>query len=179
MASKQQEQSGMDLASREAAGMAAIEPTPELIALAYDAIQHGTLPPEVGDPKITASLILQRIREGTFEESLDPTQSLRSLRDFVDTPMIYVGFHLNPSSFRDAKDNASPSSVYAVVEVADPETFETELTQFGGVNVLMQLIKAWEEQKFPFQATLVGAKTGQNFTTYWLRRPGETSEAAA
>lgn len=49
--------------------------------------------------------------------------------------------------------------------------------QFGGVNVLMQLVKAWEEKKYPFLATLTGAKTGQGYTTFWLRSPD--AEAAA
>ena len=170
---KTQTGASTDLA-KPAAGMAAIEPTPELVALAYDAIQNGTLPPEVGDPKITAQLIMQRIREGTLEESLDPAVSLPNLQDYQDKPMAYVGFHFNPSAFRDAQDNASPSSVYAIIELADPATWETTLVQFGGVNVLMQLVKAWEEKKFPFVATLTGAKTGQGYTTFGLRRPEQT-----
>src|ERR1035437_1027439 len=175
MSKAQTEQStDLEKAATVAAGMAAIEPTAELVAMAYDAIQNGTLPPEVGDPKITAQLILQRIREGTLEESLNPAVSLPNLQDYRDKPMVFVGFHFNPSAFRDATDSASPSSVYAILELADPETWETFLVQFGGVNVLMQLVKAWEEGKFPFRATLTGAKTGQGYTTFWLR----SSEAA-
>lgn len=177
MSKTQENQPGTELATAGPQGMAAIEPTAELVAQAYDAIQAGTLPPEVGDPKITAQLILQRIREGTLEESLDPALSLPSLRDYEGIPLVYCGFHFNPSTFRNAEDNASPSSVYAIVEVADPDTFETRLCQFGGVNVLMQLVKAWEEKKFPFLARLESTKTGQGYTTYWLRRPGEENAA--
>lgn len=162
---------GSGINPSEAAGISMMEATPELVQEAYAAIRDGELPPEVGDPGVTQRLILQRIQDGSFEQSLEPTAKLPSLQEYVDTPMVYLAFHFNPSSFRDAKDNASPSSVYAVLEVADPGTFETRTVQFGGVNVLMQLVKAWEEGKFPFTAELVGNKTGQGYMTYWLRRP--------
>ena len=177
MAKTQEDQAG-EIATRDAGGMAAIEPTAELVRMAYDAIQNGTLPPEVGDPNVTQRLILQRIRQGTFEQSLEPTSGLVSLREWIDRPAIYQGFHFNPSSFRGNEDNASPSSVYAVIEVADLETGEAETVQFGGVNVLMQLVKAWEERKFPFVATLVGSKTGQGYTTFWLRDPDKVAAGA-
>ena len=96
MSKAQTEQStDLEKAATVAAGMAAIEPTAELVAMAYDAIQNGTLPPEVGDPKITAQLILQRIREGTLEESLNPAVSLPNLQNYRDKPMVFVGFHFN------------------------------------------------------------------------------------
>ncbi len=169
---------GSGISAAESASISMIEATPELLEQAYAAIQDGELPPEVGDPGVTQRLILQRIQAGTFEDSLNPGDKLPSLQQFVDTPVIFYGFHFNPSSFRDAKDNASPSAVYAIIEIADPETAEMTTVQFGGVNVLMQLVKAWEESKFPFLAELKGNKTGQGYTTYWLRRPGdETSKA--
>lgn len=157
--------------TQEPTGMAAIKPTAELVQQAKQAIMAGELPPEVGDPQITQRLILQRIADGTFEESLEPTASLPSLQAYAGEPVVFHGFHLNPSAFRES-DSSSPSAVYAVIEVSDPATGEQDVVQFGGVNVLMQLVKAWEEEKYPFRAVLTPQRTGQGYTTFWLRYPG-------
>lgn len=167
---------GKEIATQSgAAGMAAIEPTKELVEQAYTAILGGGLPPEVGDPEITRKMILTRIAEGTFEESLDPSASLPSLQAYAGEPVLFRGFHLNPSSF---KETEGAPDAYAVIEISNPATGEEDLVQFGGGNVLMQLIKAWEEGKFPFTAVLTPQKTGQGYTTFWLRWP-ETKEEKA
>lgn len=175
------ETAGLATVEGEAQGMAAIEPTPELLQQAYDAIINGTLPPEVGDPAITANLILERIRQGTLEDSMRPTEKLASLREYLDAPTIFLGFHLNPSTYEDKdadedENGRTKPAVYAVIRVADPASGEEETVQFGGQNVLVQLVKAWEERKFPFVATLQGARTGSGYTTYWLRDPNAAGE---
>ena len=155
---------------RDASGMAAIEPTPELLEQAYAAILDGEIPPEVGDPRITARMILERIKSGTLEESMNPAEKLPAWADlFMETPVAVYGFHLTPSTV-EKKDDGSASSVYAVVSIAEMGTGEEHTVSCGGQNVLVQLIKAWEERAFPFVAVLTGTKTGQGFTTLWLKR---------
>jgi len=149
-------------------GMAAIEPTPELLEQVYAAIIDGDLPPEAGDPGITSRMILQRIKDGTLEESLGPSESLPQWPR--DTDVTVLGFHLNSSSFKD--EDGSVSSVYAVVELVHADG-TLEMVQCGGSKVLVQLVKAWEQQAFPFQCRLEGTKTGQGYTTLCLREPGQ------
>lgn len=132
---------------------AMIEATPELVEQAYAAILDGTLPPEVGDPSVTARAIAERIRDAkTFEEAFKPT-SLPSWQDYTDKPVIVHAFHLNPSNFEE-------QGAYAVVEIGVPETGEFKTVSCGGTNVLTQLTKAWELGAFPFRAVLRASNTG-------------------
>lgn len=150
---------------------AQIKPTPELVQQMRAAILDGKLPPEVGDPAITARLIRARILDGSFDESMQPAESLPSWRDeYTDENVTVLGFHLVPSAF---KDEAAKSGVaaYAVVELMTPETGELVTVQTGGGNVLAQLIKAWEEERFPFQAVLRQKPTGTpGRSVLWLEK---------
>ncbi len=174
MAKEQTQQSGSEVVpweeGAELEGIAAIEPTAELVSQAYAAIQDGQLPPEIGDPAIVARLIQERIKKGTFEESLTPTEKLPAWKDvLLDVPVAVYGFHMNRSTITPAEGAYSPG-VYAVVELAVPETGEIQTVQTGGANVLMQLVKAWEERRFPFVAVLVAQPTGTpGRSTLWLR----------
>jgi hypothetical protein len=155
----------------EPSGMAKIPATPELLAQVRRAIDGEGLPPAVGDPEIMARLIRERIRQGTFDESLNPAEKLPALADdYLDRVIVFYGFHMNASTIKDP-DQPEKKGVYAVVEVALPGSGEIETRSCGGANVLEQLVKAWEEDRFPFQAVLTGTKTGSGYTTYWLKRP--------
>lgn len=154
----------------ELEGIAAIEPTPELVEQAYRAIMDKTLPPEIGDPAIVARNIQERIRRGTFDESLEPTASLPAWRElYLDEVVVVYGFHMNKSTIENERGELG---VYAVVEVAKVGTGELVTVQTGGQNVLMQLVKAWEERRYPFQAVLIEVGTGTaGRRTQWLKRP--------
>lgn len=151
-------------------GMAALEITDELIQQAYDAIELGALPPEVGDPKVTANMIARRIREGTLDASMDPAESLPAWRDlYLDRPVAIYGFHLNPSTIKD-----SPIGAYAVVELAatdGDDAGDIVTVSCGGRNVLMQLVKALEEKRYPFVGQLTANKTGAGYDALWIKRP--------
>jgi hypothetical protein len=151
-------------------GLAAIEPTPELVEQAYNAIINKELPPEIGDPEITARLIMERIKAGTFDESMDPRESLASWsKEYAEQPVTVIGFHLNPSTF---ENEEGEKGVYAVVELM-VEGGELVTVSCGGGNVLMQLVKAWEENRYPFVCQLTGKATSTpGRKTYWLRTPG-------
>ncbi len=150
-------------------GLAAIEPTPTLVEQAYAAIMDNQVPPEIGDPQITARLIQERIKLGTFEQSLNPADSLPAWTKTLEgVEVVVYGFHLNPSTF---ENEDGVKGVYAVVELGDVESGEMTTVSTGAGNVLMQLVKAWEEGKFPFRATLVEKKTSTpGRSTYWLQR---------
>lgn len=144
---------------------AMIEPTAELIAQAYRALDTGQLPPEVGDPAVTARLIRERIRRGTLADALAPASNLPSWgKDYANEPVVVHAFHLNPSQIEE-----SPIGVYGVVELGIPETGELVTVTCGGGNVLEVLIKAWAEQAFPFRCKLVPVRTSGGFTTYRLQ----------
>lgn len=160
---------------QEATGLAKIEATPELLQQAYEAIMEGKLPPEIGDPNITSRLILERIRLGTLDESLDPIESLPNwAREYEDVSVAIFGFHLNPSGFEREEyaldeDGNERRDSYAVCEIAPVDTGEIVTVQTGGKNVLVQLVKAWEEDRFPFTAKLVKRKTSTpGRHTLWL-----------
>lgn len=158
----------------ELEGIAAIEPTPALVEQAYAAVTEKTLPPEIGDPAISARLILERIKLGTFDESMDARQKLPAWRDlYLDRVVIVYGFHMNKSTFEIPEgEHQGKKGVYAIVEIALVGSGEMQTVQTGGQNVLMQLIKAWEERKYPFQAVLTSTPTGTpGRTTLWLKRP--------
>lgn len=151
--------------SAEVSGLAAIEPTHELVEQAYAAISDGELPPEIGDPAIVARLIQERIRRGTLEESMEPTESLPNwAQTYPEVPVTVLGFHMNRST------KTETEGVYAVVEIMDPDG-ELVTVQTGGQNVLTQLVKAWETGKYPFRAVMNVQTTGQNRTILWLRKP--------
>lgn len=160
----------------ELEGIAAIEPTPELVAQAYAAVTDKTLPPEIGDPAISARMILERIKHGTFEESMTPAQSLPNWAAlYRDQTVVVYGFHMNKSTFEVQQgEHRGKKGVYAVVELAKAGSGELETVICGGDKVLMQLIKAWEERKFPFQAVLTGKETSTGNTTYWLQFPDKS-----
>lgn len=141
---------------------AMIEPTPDLVEAAYAAILDGKLPPEVGDPSVTARAIQERIKNAkTFEDAFRPS-SLQSWQDYADKPVIVHSFHLNPSNFEG-------QTAYAVVELGIPETGEFLTVSTGGGNVLTQLVKAWELGAFPFRAILKVKDTGTpGRVTLWL-----------
>lgn len=154
----------------EPVGMAAIAPTPELVQQAYRAIKFNEVPPEVGDPEIVARLILERIERGSFDESMQPAETLTAWGDlYLDQTVVVYGFHLNKSTIENAEGE---KGVYAVVELAQVGTGEMMTVSIGGRNVLMQLVKAWEEGRFPFPAKLIAKPTGTpGRKTYWLQDP--------
>jgi hypothetical protein len=139
-----------------------IEPTADLVKQAYDAVIDGVMPPEVGDPAITARAIALRIRSArSFEEAFHP-QDLTPWSRYLDEVVTIGGFHLNPSAFEKGP------VVYAVVDIARDETGEFEPVQCGGLNVLTQLILAWEQHWYPFRGKLIAKGTSQKFETYWI-----------
>ena len=152
------------------AGMAMIDPTPELVAQVRAAILDGELPPEIGDPNIVARAIRARILDGSFEEALAPAQQLAGWRDaYLDEDVTVFGFHLNRSSKGDA--DGSGIAAYAVVELMVTDTGEIDTVQTGGGNVLAQLVKAWEARAFPFRCRMIAKPTGTaGRSTFWLER---------
>jgi hypothetical protein len=172
MAKEQVTPSGSEVAPwDEPTAMAAIPATPALLQQVRDAIDGKGLPPEVGDPEIMARLIRERIRTGTFDDSMSPSAKLPAWADeYLDRLVVVYGFHMNPSTIENPDDPAR-KGVYAVVEVGLPGTGEIVTVSCGGGNVLEQLVKAWEEGRFPFQAVLTGTKTSRGYTTLWLKRP--------
>lgn len=157
----------------ELEGIAAIEPTVELVEQAYAAIIEKKLPPQIGDPAIVARMILERVKKGTFDESMDPAESLPNWYEtFGERVVVVYGFHLNKSAHEVAEGEfKGEKGVYAVAEVAAAGSGELVTVQTGGQNVLMQLVKAWEERRYPFQAVLTSTPTGSGRTTLWLKRP--------
>lgn len=150
-----------------------IRPTSELVEKAYDAVINGNLPPEVGDPAVTARSIQERIRRGSFDESMTPAESLPSWGDTYPGQLVTVlSFHLNPSTFEAQEGpNKGKKGAYAVVELIEPEG-EIVTVQTGAGNILTQLVKAWEEERFPFPAVLESKATGQaGRSVQWLRAP--------
>lgn len=153
-----------------------VAPTPELVKAAYDAVLNANVPPEVGDPAITARAIQERIMQGTLEESLSPAESLPALGEtFGGETVAFLAFHLIPSSFEIQEGpNKGKKGVYAVVEVMTQDA-EIVTVQTGAQNILTQLVKAWEEGKFPFTATVEIKQTGTaGRSTQWLRSPDAT-----
>lgn len=157
--------------SEAVSGIASIEPTRELVEQFNRAVLDGELPPEIGDPKITARLIGKRIIAQSFDQAMSPQAKLPAWSDYMDRLVVVNGFHINPSSFESDEDAGSPSSVYAVVELSLPPSGELVTVQCGGMRVLLTLGKAWEEGRFPLQAVLRGSKTGRGFTALRLERP--------
>jgi hypothetical protein len=150
-----------------------IAPTPALLEQAYDAVLNAELPPEVGDPAITARAIQERIRQGSLDDSMAPAESLPSWGDLFADQLVYVcSFHLNRSTFEIQEGpNKGKKGVYAVVELMDTNS-ELHTVNTGAQNVLTQLVKAWEEKRFPFPAVLEVKDTGTaGRTTQWLRSP--------
>lgn len=157
---------------------AMIQPTQELVARAYDAIHNANVPPEVGDPAITARAIQERIKSGTLEQSMQAAESLPSLGEKYEGQKIAVcAFHLLPSSFEIQEgSNKGKKGVYAVVEVMTQDG-ELDTVQTGAGNILTQLVKAWEESldgrsRFPFTCVVEVKPTGTpGRSTQWLRAP--------
>lgn len=139
--------------------------TKELVDQAYAAIIDGTLPPEVGDPEVTARAIKLQLASAERFEEVFRAQSLPGWsQELLDVPVIIYGFHLNPSSF-----DESTSSVYAVVELVAGDDGEIRSYSCGGENVLVQLVKAWEKGWFPFKARLTSKPTGtKGRSVFWL-----------
>lgn len=168
-----------DLATQDTTGLAVIEPTPKLVAQVYRAIIEGEVPPEIGDPGITAKAIQWRVAQGTFDDSMDWQSQLPPLAETavyphpslektkVSGPMLFHGFHLNPSTIENPEGD---KGVYAVVDATDLATGERDTYSAGGGNVLVQLAKAWEEGKYPFEGVFAVATTGQGRSTHWLKR---------
>src|SRR5690348_9097300 len=139
-----------------------IEPTPELVEQAYAAVLGDSEYPEVGDPAITARAIQERIRNtDSFDDVFKP-QALPKWSDLVGEVVTVGGFHLNPSSFEEGPN------AYAVVELRRDGEDDFSSYQCGGQNVLMQLLKAWEQSWFPFQGALISKRTRQGHDTYWI-----------
>lgn len=159
----------------EIAGLAAIAPTAELVQQAYDAIIEKTLPPEIGDPKITARMILERLKNSSLDESMTPAGSLPAWsKEYLDRAVTVFGFHMNKSTF---EDEDGRKGVYAVVELAAADG-ELVTVQCGGQNVLVQLVKAWEEGRYPFRCCLVAQETGSpGRSTLYLRAVSEAPAA--
>lgn len=144
---------------------AMIEPRPPLVQAAYAAIQDGQLPPEVGDPSVTARMIQDRIRNADSFDEVFGSQKLTPLSDLAGEDLTFHAFHLNPSSFAD-----NPIAAYAVIEVSD-RAGELRTVSSGGGNVLIQLVKAWEKGWFPFRARVVSKETRTpGRRTLWLEK---------
>lgn len=150
-------------------GMALID-EPAKIAAAIEALQNGTVPPELGDPAITARLIRQRIFDGSFEESLEPVESLTPWATYMNEPVVVQSFHLNPSGF----SSESGIAVYAVVELMllaeNGAGGEIIAVSEGGSNVLAQLLVALRDGKLPFRAMLTETKTAGGFSVHRLQK---------
>lgn len=157
-----------ELAVPDNAGLAARKPTPELVAQAYAAVKDNELPPNIGDPEIMSRMILERIEQGTLDDSLAPSEKLPNwARDYEDVPVAVYGFHMNPSTIDDENGDRG---VYAIVELAIVGSGEIVTVQTGAKNVLMQLVKAWEEGRYPFTCKLEVVSTGTaGRKTFWLR----------
>lgn len=157
-----------------ATGLAVIEATPEQIRAAYEAISKGTVPPELGDPNITAAAMLLRIQEGSLEESMTPADALPNWgKEYEGVPVVVRGFHLNRSTFQQ-EENGQPKgpSTYAVVDLQIRETAELVTAQTGSATVQTQLVKALEDKQFPFMAAYVVTPTSTpGRSTHRLVRP--------
>lgn len=141
---------------------AMIEPRPELVRQAYAAILEGELPPEVGDPAVTARAIQERFTKAeTAAEVLRPSK-LRAWSELGDVPVTLLNFHLNPSGFEQG------SAVYAVCEIMHRDSGEIEPVSVGGGNVLVQLVKLWELGALPVNVRMLSKPTQQGFTTLYL-----------
>jgi len=94
---------------------------------------------------------------------------------FGGETVAFLAFHLIPSSFEIQEGpNKGKKGVYAVVEVMTQDA-EIVTVQTGAQNILTQLVKAWEEGKFPFTATVEIKQTGTaGRSTQWLRSPDAT-----
>lgn len=156
-------------------GLAVIEATPEQIQQAKDAIINGTVPPELGDPNVTARAILERIAAGSLEESMNPAEQLPNwAQTLLNEPVVVRGFHLNKST----KQQPDPETgelkgpaVYAVVDLQVIETLELVTRSTGGANVLMQLVKALEDRAFPFTAVMTSTPTAGGNDVLRLIKP--------
>lgn len=149
------------------AGLAVIEPTPELVEQVRAAILDGELPPEIGDPQLTARAIKERILAGSLAESMEPAQALPAWRDYMDEDVAVQGFHLNPSNI--ANDDGE-KGVYAVVQIMLVESGEIVTVHCGGGNVLAQLVNAWENGAFPFRGKLVERTAGSGRGVLWIEK---------
>lgn len=170
-----QEGTGTDVVVRDDGGELdvtprMIAPTPELVAQAKAAVLDGELPPEVGDPAVTARAIKQRILDGSLEDALSPQGGLPAWRDYMGEDVTVFSFHFNPSQFAD--DDGNKAGAYAVVELM-LSNGDGEITAVtcGGGNVLATLIKAWETESFPFRCKLVEKGTGTpGRSVLWLEK---------
>lgn len=143
---------------------AMIEPTPELVKQAWDALFEGKLPPEIGDSSITARAIMEKIRDAdNFDQVFSPA-TLPSWQEYDGVPVTVFGFHLNPSTIEEGHP------VYAVVEIGIMDTGDVRTVSTGGGNVLTQLIKAWEQSWFPFNAKMVVGTTADKKTVLRLEK---------
>lgn len=154
-------QEGTSVVPAEPGQMARIKPTPQLVEQVRAAILDGTVPPEIGDPTLTARAIKERILAGTLEEALQPSQSLPGWREYMDEDVSVLDFHLNPSNI-DNEDGGR--GVYAVVEIilTDQADAEPIVVHCGGGNVLATLVRAWELGQFPFRCRLCEKSTGSS-----------------
>jgi hypothetical protein len=139
------------------------QPSPEEMEMAWDAVLNGKPLPEMGDPEITARAIKERIKDADSFDEVFKSQDLPKWSDLIGEVVTIGGFHLNPSSFEKG------SSVYAVVELRREGEDDFHPYQCGGENVLMQLLKALEQQWFPFNGALIGKDTRQGHTTYYIQ----------
>ena len=148
-------------------------PTPELVEAFYAAVMDAELPPQLDDPAVIARAIQERIRRGTLAASMEALEGLPSWGDdFGNVPVTVVAFKLNRSAFAIQEGPLKGKhGVYAVVEIVDGNG-EEQLVSCGSTNVLTQLVKAFEEQRFPFQAVLDVQPTGTpGRSVQWLRTP--------
>jgi hypothetical protein len=149
--------SSTDVATREAGAQLMPKPTEKLVKAVYGAILDGTPVPEVGDPEITNRAILEEIMAADTFEKVFQAQTLPSWQDFaLDSPVTVHSFHMNRSTFEGG------SSAYAVVEIAYPDSAGEERRQLvtvGGQKVLVQLVKAWEQEWFPIKVKLSSKET--------------------
>lgn len=163
-----------ELEQVQAGSLAAMPaPTAQQLQQARAAVLDAELPPQMEDPASIARAIQERIFAGTLDDSMQALESLPAWGDeYLGQKVIVGAFKLLRSSF-DIQEgpNKGKRGVYAVVDLMTADG-ELVLVQTGGANVLAQLVKAWEEGRYPFPAVLEASDTGTpGRQTYWLRTP--------
>ena len=163
--------SGQALQGRQLANMPA--PSKQAVDAAYAAVIDAEMPPQIEDPAGIARAIQERIRQGTLAQSMEALESLPSWGDsFPNEKVIVHSFKLLPSAFVIQEGpNKGKKGVYAVVELMTADG-ELTLVQTGAGNVLTQLVKTWEESRFPLSCVLEVKDTATpGRTVQWLRNP--------
>jgi hypothetical protein len=124
------------------------------------------------DPELVSRLILERIMNAaTFEEALAP-QKLVAWREWgVGRAVRVLDFRLNPSTF--PVSSRGGSSVYAVVDLVDVASGETETVTCGSRNVLVALVTMLAKGWIDRPVTLVSATSAEGYQVLRLEAVAE------